>query len=315
VEDGSVPPESDSAAPIRGIRDIAVDFPRPQKGGNSQHLLVTMLAEFWRHTDRWLPARAILRLAADLGLTRSAATTALSRLTGRGVLENNGAGRNSGYRFAAASRARIQVGFEQISAFGDPSQPWDRRWTVIAFTIPETAREVRELFRARLRWLGFAPAYGALWVSPQDRLEATEQICEAFGLEDYMLFRMEDSDRKGKHPVTAWQLDDAPEHYGRFISEYSSWLEKLKSGVVEPAEAFRVRVEAMDQWRAFPWDDPGLPHELLPAGWPLAKARAVFLHIHADLTDLAAGHIRQALEETAPEAVPEIRMEIVEAGG
>lgn len=291
---------------------MTVDLPRPQKGGNSQHLLVTMLGEFWRHTDRWLPARAILGLAADLGLSRSAATTALSRLAARGALENDGGGRLSQYRFSAAVRTRLQEGFERFIQFGDPSRPWDRRWTVIAFTIPETARDRRDTFRARLRWLGFAPLYGALWVCPRNRLDEAEQICRAFGLEDYMLFRMDEADRRGKHPVAAWHLEETPQQYRQFIEDFSPARTAALAGTVEPAEAFRIRVQLMDRWRAFPWDDPDLPHELLPAGWPLAEAREVFRDTFAGLTQPARQHLQDALAGSAPDALAGIRLVSVE---
>ena len=288
-----------------------MDLPRPQKGGNTQHLLVTMLGEFWRDTDRWLPARAVLRLAADLGLSRSAATTGLSRLSARGVLENDGGGRLSRYRFPGPVRARLHEGFERFVQFGDPARPWDRRWTVIAFTIPETARDLRETFRARLRWLGFAPLYGALWVCPWNRLDEAEQICTAFGLEDYQLFRMDEAERRGKHPVAAWPLAEAPEQYRQFIEDFSPARAAILAGSMDPAQAFSTRIQAIDRWRAFPWEDPGLPHELLPAGWPLAEARLVFLQVHSGLTNLTARHIRQVLDDMAPEAAAGMRLERV----
>ncbi len=92
----------------------------------------------------------------------------LSRLAARGVLENDGGGRASRYRFTSAARERLVVGNQQVTEFGgDPSASWDHRWTAVAFSVPETDRDIREAFRARLRWLGFAPPiYGALWFSP-----------------------------------------------------------------------------------------------------------------------------------------------------
>jgi phenylacetic acid degradation operon negative regulatory protein len=291
------------AAGAPALSDLTVDLPRPQKGGNSQHLLVTMLGEFWRDTDRWLPARAILGLATDLGLSRSAATTALSRLAARGVLENGGGGRLSQYRFSAIVRTRLQEGFNRFIQFGDPSRAWDRRWTVIAFTIPETARDLRETFRARLRWLGFAPLYGALWVCPRNRLDDAEQVCRAFGLEDYMLFRMDEDGRRGKHPVAAWHLEETPEQYRQFIEDFSPVRTAVLAGTVEPADAFRIRVQIMDRWRAFPWDDPDLPHELLPEGWPLAEAREVFTDTYSGTTRPARHYLQDALAGAAPEAL------------
>lgn len=279
----------------------AVDFPRPQRGGTSQHLLVTMLGEFWRKTDLWLPARAIVRLAEDVGLSRSAVTTALSRLAGRGVLENDGGGRASRYRFTAAARARLVVGAAQIAEFGDPRIRWDRRWTAIAFSVPESEREIREAFRARLKWLGFAPVYGALWFSPRDRMVQVKEIAEGYGVEDFMAFRVEDDGFAGRRPVVIDTLAP-PRRYTEFADVNEERLNRLRAGALDARQAFRARVEAMDEWRSFPWDDPGMPYELLPSDWPLLRARETFLDVYEATALPVERHVEAVLGELAPEA-------------
>ncbi|MDP9886002.1 phenylacetic acid degradation operon negative regulatory protein [Sinomonas atrocyanea] len=278
-----------------------VDFPRPQRGGTSQHLLVTMLGEFWRHTDLWLPARAIIRLAEDVGLSRSAVTTALSRLAARGVLENDGGGRASRYRFTAAARARLAIGTQEVGRFGDPAVRWDRRWTAVAFSVPESEREIREAFRARLKWLGFAPVYGALWFSPRDRMEQVREIAEAYGVEDYMAFRVEDGGFEGRRPAIV-DTAEPPRRYAEFADGNEARLDRLRAGDVGAAEGFRLRVEAVDTWRAFPWDDPGMPYELLPRDWPLLRARESFVAVFSATAPLAERHVRTVLGALAPEA-------------
>lgn len=286
-------------------RAAAVDFPRPQRGGASQHLLVTLLGEFWRFTDLWLPARAVVRLAEDVGLSRPAVTTALSRLAGRGVLENDGAGRASRYRFTAAARDRLKVGFAQIAEFGDPRLEWDHRWTAVAFSIPESARDVRESFRARLRWLGFAPVYGALWFSPRDRMAQVQEIAEAYGVDDFMAFRVEDDGFEGRRPAVV-DLTELPERYAAFAGRNEVRLSRLAEGLAEgqadPCGAFRARIEVMDEWRAFPWEDPGMPYELLPPDWPLLRARESFAAVYGASAALAERHVLDVLGELAPAA-------------
>ena len=41
---------------------------------------------------------------------------------------------------------------EQVRLFGSQSNAWDGSWTVIAFSVPESSREIRDMFRSRLRW-------------------------------------------------------------------------------------------------------------------------------------------------------------------
>ncbi|MDR7161584.1 PaaX family transcriptional regulator C-terminal domain-containing protein [Arthrobacter sp. BE255] len=284
-----------------------MDFPRPQKGNASQHLLVTMLAEFWRKTDLWLPARVVVRLAEDVGLSRPAVTTALSRLAARGVLENDGGGRASRYRFTAAARDRLVVGHKQITEFGDPSVDWDRHWTAVAFSIPETDRDIREAFRARLKWLGFAPVYGALWFSPRDRVAQVTETAEGYGVDDFMAFRLEDTALQGRRPAVI-NSQDLPERYAAFAQKNESRLERLRQPGADPREAFRMRIETMDEWRAFPWDDAGMPYELLPADWPLRPARSTFIDVYRATAEGALQYIHGVLTESAPEAIPGTRL-------
>ncbi|WP_211439226.1 PaaX family transcriptional regulator [Corynebacterium glutamicum] len=289
-----------------------VDLPRPQKGANTQHLLVTMLGEFWRHTNLWLPARPIKHLLADLGVSQTAAATALSRLSARGVLEHSGGGRHSKYRFTPDARARLNVGFEQITHFGNPSRSWDRMWTAIAFTIPETSRDLREVFRSRLRWLGFAPLYGALWVCPHDRMAEVETYCHGFGIEDYLIFRMSEDQRRGRYPGEAWILDEAPERYLKFLETYQPAIVQAEKNGITGKDAFKLRVQIMDTWRAFPWDDPDLPAEMLPKQWPLGPARETFVRLYTQLTPATHDYLITTIQNYCPDAVSGIQLELIE---
>jgi phenylacetic acid degradation operon negative regulatory protein len=242
-----------------------------------------------------------VRLAEDVGLSRSAVTTALSRLAGRGVLENDGGGRASRYRFTAAARARLVIGAAQVAEFGDPGVRWDHRWTAVAFSVPESEREIREAFRARLKWLGFAPVYGALWFSPRDRMAQVQEIADAYGVDDFMAFRVEDDGFEGRRPVI---IDTAtpPHRYAEFAEANEARLERLRAGALDARDGFCARVEAMDEWRSFPWDDPGMPYELLPADWPLLRARQMFVEVYAATAPLVEQHVLDVLGALAPEA-------------
>ncbi len=51
----------------------------------------------------------------------------------------------------------------------------------------------------------------------------------------------------------------------------------------------------IDRWRAFRATDPDLPVELLPADWPRAAARQVFVDVVDGLGPLAALRVRKLL--------------------
>lgn len=277
-----------------------VSFPRPLKGSASQHVVVTLLADYWRESSQWLPSRLILALAADLGLSTSATSTALSRLAGRGVLEQSNAGRTSRYRFTQQAKKRLNVGIGQVSEFGSAERFWDRTWTVVAFTVPESSREVRELLRSRLRWLGFAPLYGAVWVSAWDTADELEHSCREYGVDNYAIFRTSEEQLRGRPLIEAWDLDALRGQYNPFIDAYRGHP-KNTAGKVTGAEALRLRTEVMDAWRAFPWEDPGLPPELLPPDFPLFEARRLFVSLYDSLLDPAVRHVEGVVSALAPE--------------
>lgn len=297
------------------VPDAPVDFPRPLKGSSTQHLITTMLGDFWQNTDEWIPAKLIAALAAPLGVSPSACATGLSRLASRGVLEQSSAGRTSRYRFTHRARVRLRIGFEQVRLFGSQSNAWDGSWTVIAFSVPESSREIRDMFRSRLRWRGFAPLYGALWVSPRDHAEELEENCASFGVEDYVIFRTADRSLRGKSLIAAWSPEELTEQYAPFIERYSPRVEKANAGLVTAAEAFRVRTMAMDAWRAFPWSDPDLPAELLPEKWPLAEARKVFVQVYDGLAASALAHVDAIVADAAPSLGGSASCLPIETGG
>jgi phenylacetic acid degradation operon negative regulatory protein len=292
-------------APLRTDRATA-DFPRPLRGSSTQHLLITLLTEVWQSSEAWIPSRLVVALAGDLDVTPSAATTALSRLATRRVLEQSNAGRSSRYRFTPNARARLTAAIQRVVDFGSGGRAWDGRWTVIAFSIPEASRDVRELFRNHLKFRGFAPIYGALWVSPWERPEDLEAGCAAFGVTDFVIFRTADDSLRGKSLIRAWPLEELGEQYQPFIDRFRPWVQRCAAGEVVPADAFRVRVQAMDTWRTFPSGDPDLPLELLPDRWQLTEARSVFMGLYECLAEPALEHVRQVVARHAPQLGEEI---------
>src|SRR3954452_21940265 len=130
LQDGVV---SSAAEPTAGSSGVpgdgaAASFPRPLKGSSTQHLLITVLTEAWSDSTAWIPSRLLLALAADLQVTPSVATTALSRLASRGVLEQSNAARPSRYRFTANARERLIAAVDCVFTFGTPAAPSGQAW-------------------------------------------------------------------------------------------------------------------------------------------------------------------------------------------
>ena len=74
---------------MTGTASTEVNLPRVQIGANPQHLIVTVLGDYWRSREEHLPSAALVALANEFGITSTSARAALSRLARRGLLESS----------------------------------------------------------------------------------------------------------------------------------------------------------------------------------------------------------------------------------
>jgi len=130
-------------------------------------LLLTLLGDYWWQRTESLPSAAIVGLLAEFGVSDSAARAALSRLTRNGLLVTLRNGRRTYVQLSSRAADVLDDGARRIFSFGGRPSPWDGMWSLVAFSIPEEHRSARDELRKALRWLGFAPLYDGLWVSPR----------------------------------------------------------------------------------------------------------------------------------------------------
>jgi len=117
-----------------------VDLPRSQVGSPPQHLLITLLADYWSGQTEPLPSGALVRLAGEFGVTAVGARAALSRLARRGLLAYSKVGRNTYYGLTERTAEALEASRHRVLSFGERPPPWDGYWTVAAFSLPEERR-------------------------------------------------------------------------------------------------------------------------------------------------------------------------------
>jgi phenylacetic acid degradation operon negative regulatory protein len=274
-----------------------------------KHLLVTLLGDYWWDRAEYLPSAALVGLASEFGVTPAAARVALSRLRRRGLLASSKTGRRTSYGLTQRARLVLAEGRERIMAFGTRSEPWDRRWTVAAFSVPEERRALRHALRTRLRWLGFAPLYDGMWVSPHDAVGQALEVLRDLEVEraTVMVATVPAGSPLARTPVTAWDLEQIRKLYEGFVEEYEPLLERVRQGGVGASEALVTRTALMDTWRNFPNLDPELPDELLPQDWPRRQARGIFAEVYNGLGPLAEVRVKQVVSQHAPELTGFVR--------
>src|SRR6266487_6415049 len=270
------------AQPEPGERVFATDeVPAMWSGDAVQRpprLLLTLLGDYWWRRTEPLPSAALVALLAEFGVSDSAARAALSRLTRNRLLVTSKSGRRTVVRLSARAAEILDEGGRQIFSFGQTTQPWDGMWSLVAFSIPEHNRAARAALRKQLRWLGFAPLYDGLWVSPRNHaIEVVAELAQ-LGITTATAFRATTVPGIGPDglPQRAWDLDNLQDRYHGFITHTERLRERTLAGRVSPVEALVARTRVMGEWRAFPGLDPDLPSELLPSAWPRTSARELF---------------------------------------
>ena len=277
-------------------------LPRSQVGTNPQHLLITLMGDYWHGRTDPLPSAALVELLAEFDISEPSARAALNRLTKRGLLLTSKRGRNTYYGANPSAIPLLTGTFSRIIAFGThESRAWDGKWTLVAFSVPEAQRQLRHTVRTNLRWLGFAALYDGLWASPWDEQDAVLAKLSELEVGSTTVMRATIDSRSTIQPLSAWDLDALKRKYIEFEEEFSPILEEARRGALTASQALVNRTEVMDSWRNFIGLEPDLPTELLPEDWPRSQMRALFFELHDDLAPVAQARCQQIFAKHAPE--------------
>jgi phenylacetic acid degradation operon negative regulatory protein len=284
-------------------------LPRRQVGSSPQGLAMTLVADYTLGTRAWLPSAAIVALLGESGVSTAGARTAISRLGRRGALESSQAGRYTFYRLTPAVETDLVSGGAWIAKFDTKADSWDGHWTLVAFSLPQEQSGQRRSLRGQLRWLGYAPLYDGLWISPDTLSPTVKDRLVAAALGAMTVFRGRHVDVASdfaRNPIDAWDIAGIAQHYESFIRHWGPLVPRVKKGKIAGAEAVKARTEIMDTYRQFPLIDPQLPVQLMPPGWPRTRARELFVAVYDGLAAPAEHHVRAVVSRFA-DAVPELR--------
>jgi phenylacetic acid degradation operon negative regulatory protein len=285
-------------------------LPRQRSGSTAQNLAVTLVADYTMRTHAWLPSASIVALLDEAGIGSSAARTAISRLSRRGILESCRDGRYSSYRLTQAALGNLTAGGAWIARFATRADPWDGFWTLVSFSFPQEERSRRRALRGHLRWLGYAPLYDALWVSPDAPSPTVKDRLTTITLGAVTMFRarhVELATQTNRNPIDAWDIAAIARRYDTFMRRWEPLLPRIRTGKISSAAAVRARTEIMDAYRHFPVIDPQLPIELMPAHWPRADARKAFVAVYDGLAAQAQEHVRAVVTQLNDSPCPEIQ--------
>lgn len=262
------------------------------------HQLLTLFGDYWWGVEVPLPTGAVLAAMADLGVKAPAARASLTRLVDRGLMEMTKAGRRTSHALTARAREIMAEEGGWLRRFGRDEPEWDGQWSAVLFSIPEKDRPLRHAARTRLRWLGYAPLYDGVWISPFDSLEQVVAELGTLGVETASL-RGALSVAPGDTPMRAWDLVAVGREYDEFLARLRRGQDAVRDGI-PPDAALALRTSLMLTWQSFRHADPGHPLALMPPGWPREGARSAFVGIYNALGPRAEERMRAHVGEIDP---------------
>ncbi len=241
---------------------------------SARSLLLTIMGEFVLPFGGKAWTSSLLNGVADLGVSAAAARQALMRMSHVGWIRTSREGRRARVELTPDGAELLETGSRRIYGFGRSDPQWDHRWILIHSTVPADQAAARDRLRTRLAWNGFGYVGGGLWLSPRaDRLDVAREILAEESLETDAVVIV-GGPPHGEDPRRlvrlGWDLDAVDDDYARFVDHFGALNPDGPEG------SFVALASMVQSFRRFPFADPGLPSELLPAEWNGHRAVELF---------------------------------------
>ena len=259
----------------------------------ARSLVFDLFGDYLRYRGGQVRLRALVALLDCFDIPGATTRVAAARLRKEGWLAADREGRETVYSLTKDAWQMLDEGRTRI--FHRASGPWDGQWHMVIYQVPETERALRERLRRRLAWLGFGPLSPSVWLSPHDRGQQVKDEFAAYPAVQLDTFRSRSAGNGADRDIAAraWDLDALDRDYRDLLARYGPLLAGYRASDLDGRTALVERMRLVYDYRHFPFRDPDLPPELLPAGWSGRRAHDVFLEAH--------GLLRAAAEQTVDE--------------
>lgn len=134
------------------------------------------------------PRKFFDRLAREQSVKPSTIAVAISRAKKKGLIKK------VEKEYQLTQKGKFQI----IGVAKNDNQKWDGKWRLIFFDIPEEERYKREVFRKKLKELGFKQHQLSAWICPFDFSEEIDLIVDELEIEDFVKYLIGESILGGK---------------------------------------------------------------------------------------------------------------------
>jgi phenylacetic acid degradation operon negative regulatory protein len=245
---------------------------------SARSLLLTVLGEFVLPRGDAVWTQVLIDVLGGLGVEHKSARQALARTAAEGLLVSDRSGRRVRWSLTNQGRRLLSDGAARIYGFGASSRPWDGRWLVLLVSVPEARRQLRHRLRTRLAWAGMGSPSPGVWVSPDpSKQDEVAGVIADLGLASVSSSFVGPFGAIGEERAVvdqAWDLAEVERAYEEFLEMFGEVVPS------NPSEVMALQIHLVHAWRRFPFLDPRLPGELLPATWAGARAAELFTTLH-----------------------------------
>ena len=247
----------------------------------ARSLVFDLFGDYLRYRGGEVRLRGLVGLMGCFDVPEATVRVVVTRLRKEGWLASRRDGRETVYSLTGTAWELLDEGRSRI--FDRATGPWDVQWRMVIYSVPEAERALREQLRKKLAWYGFGPLSSSVWLSPHDR---HDEVRAAFAGESAVRIDTFHSRSAGiasdrDIAARAWDLAGLDADYVDLLQRYRPRLSGY--GELRGPAALVERMLLVNDYRRFPFRDPDLPPELLPADWSGRVAHEVFLEAHAQL--------------------------------
>lgn len=251
-------------------------------------LVFTIYGDYLRYCGEGeAPLGALSQILGNFGIEAGTARVVMNRLKNEGWFDTRRHGREASYLLTAKGWDLLNTGRERIFTRWDSD--WNRQWSMLMIKFDDSQRSIREDARRTLVWNGFGQLNSSTWLTPHPYLDRAEQALAHLSSVSIDAFTSQTRSLAEDQNLAqrCWDLSEVQKDYASFIRDFES------TPALTGMPALIKRIELTDSYRHFPFRDPDLPLELLPAGWTGKRAHEVFTSEHARLKQHAETVIEQ----------------------
>jgi phenylacetic acid degradation operon negative regulatory protein len=254
--------------------------------------MLTVLGNYVLGRDIAVFSGSFIDLFGRLGVGEHAVRSTLTRMVSRDLLSRHRQGRRMHFGLTPRSEEILLDGERRVWRYGAVNTDWDGRWTVLAFSMPESWQRVRHDLRARLTWAGFGSLGNGMWIAPS-RVDIAP-IVAGLGLNGHV--KVFSGTAEAPTDVAgmirgAFDLDALAAGYRAFLDRWD------RPGPIPDAPDDLARYLWMTtEWLQLVRTDPRLPVERLPGDWPAVRGQEVLMRLRTRYEARARGLADEAIE-------------------